>query len=348
MRSASRLGSSLHKNKGFTLVELLVVIAIIGILVGLLLPAVQAAREAARRMSCQNNLKQLGLAAHNHHSAFDKFPPGFIGTLNATEFAATSGWKPDTNTYVGHLVMLFPYMEATQLYDLWSTKRDMNVLKSGIGAATTDAWRYRRWVDGAYPTESLWDQMQFKVSSLVCPSDNPDSATICGTEIYTTSTGVAMQGWLTDALGKTNYLGSAGILGKGNTAVPAGFTVSRDALSGVFHNRSKTGFRDVRDGTSNTIMFGEVVGIFTDSVKATGRTWAMTWNCGPMFSEWFRPTYNLGNQKVWQRFTSMHPADVIQFTMSDGAVKPISMTIDAQLLIYLTAIADGQVASIPQ
>src|SRR5579862_9668764 len=71
-----------RKRKGFTLIELLVVIAIIAVLISLLLPAVQAAREAARRSQCRNNLKQIGLAAHNYHDINNCFPPAFTWLLN--------------------------------------------------------------------------------------------------------------------------------------------------------------------------------------------------------------------------------------------------------------------------
>jgi len=77
------------KSRGFTLVELLVVIAIIGILVGLLLPAVQAAREAARRMSCSNNLKQLGLALHSYHDLYRRLPPGGVYSRSLV----SDGWS---------------------------------------------------------------------------------------------------------------------------------------------------------------------------------------------------------------------------------------------------------------
>lgn len=104
---------------GFTLVELLVVIAIIGVLVGLLLPAVQAAREAARRMQCQNNMKQFGLAMHNHMSAFNAFPPGNVNYDESGNRFKTGGWQHGQNELGWHwLAMLFPYIEQPAMWEL--------------------------------------------------------------------------------------------------------------------------------------------------------------------------------------------------------------------------------------
>jgi prepilin-type N-terminal cleavage/methylation domain-containing protein len=99
--------------RGFTLVELLVVIAIVGILIAMLLPAIQAAREAARRMSCQNNLKQIGLAFHGYHDAMQHLPPPKFGNV-ATSLQASA------------LVLILPYMEESDRFAGYDLKKPVN------------------------------------------------------------------------------------------------------------------------------------------------------------------------------------------------------------------------------
>ncbi len=133
-RSNSRL-------QGFTLIELLVVIAIIALLVSLLLPAVQQAREAARRSSCKNNLKQLGLALHNYHDVFKVFPPSTTMSRNATGYFPSAGWSPQSR--------ILPYIEQSQLQDLF----DFDV---GYGQGTNPQFTGNR------------------IDLLICPSDPND------------------------------------------------------------------------------------------------------------------------------------------------------------------------------
>src|SRR5690348_8005346 len=124
MRKVDSMRAS-GNHRGFTLIELLVVIAIIAVLIALLLPAVQAAREAARRSQCINNMKQIGLAIHNYHTAQNCFPMGVRAPTPGAACCgqgAWGGWSP-------HAMML-PYLEQAVLFNA------INFMMTNRGNAT--------------------------------------------------------------------------------------------------------------------------------------------------------------------------------------------------------------------
>ncbi|QDT44250.1 Type II secretion system protein G precursor [Gimesia alba] len=126
------------RRRGFTLIELLVVIAIIAILIALLLPAVQQAREAARRSTCKNNLKQVGIALHNYHETHRCFPPGWVqpsraSTCQANSSSSTSGCLPGW----GWGTMLLPFIEQATLYNALNVRSTHLVVTPSTESKTT-------------------------------------------------------------------------------------------------------------------------------------------------------------------------------------------------------------------
>ena len=218
------------KQHGFTLIELLVVIAIIAILIALLLPAVQQAREAARRSSCKNNLKQIGLALHNYHDTHKTFPPGWVAWLDCPS-PINDSYRTGGDQYAWSMLIL-PYMDEAAIYNLQDFAAG-NIVCSGSNPELTGS-------SGPMPAPTVANGLATPIDTFMCPSDI--SPTI--------RTG---QGW-SDGYPKSNYLGNYGRVARS----PHGFSISEN--TGIFRCDSKVQIRDIIDGTSNTIMVGEVSG----------------------------------------------------------------------------------------
>ncbi len=298
---------------GFTLVELLVVIAIIGILVGLLLPAVQAAREAARRMQCSNNLKQQGLALHNFHDAYKRFPPGSLGIVAAPPANGNNSWPAHQN--IGTLFFLLPYIEQSAIYNNVSAglNVDINGFPLNSYPATPSPPIQPYWAN-----QAAWTAAQIKIPAYVCPSADPFNNT--NTFACTFTNGLTVTGAYFASnmpnLGRTNYAPTCGGIGEAHTN-PAGW----GRYSGLFWPRSKKRMADCVDGTSNTMAFGEVLG---DRIATGPMLYAFTWmGMGGHPTAWGLPSPT--DRPGWYQFGSMHSGQ-IQVALVDGSVRGISGT----------------------
>ncbi len=205
---------------GFTLIELLVVIAIIAVLVALLLPAVQQAREAARRTQCKNNLKQLGLALHNYHDTFGTFPPAYLILPggNAT-MGPPSPTTGDTGPGWTALTLLLPQIEQANLYNSFNIN--------------LPCWSPQNATLATRP-----------ISTYLCPSAGNASA------VYSV---VDTAGTVLATFARSNYVANAGRIDVWDEKAA---DLSQIA-DGPFYRNSRTQMRDVSDGLTNTVFFGE-------------------------------------------------------------------------------------------
>lgn len=237
---------------GFTLVELLVVIAIIGILVGLLLPAVQAAREAARRMSCSNNFKQLGIGIHNYHAAYKQLPTHGSGTQPGTPGPWYRSSDYGNRHRLSMLVPILPFIEQQALWNEISnpnSKRTDGNTSAAVGTPT-NPWPAM----GPTPEKIQYIPWTTEVPTYRCPSDP----------------GVGLP-----ALGRTNYAACLGdsswllhLANRNNnrTRVTNGRSrQSNAAHRGFFKPLQEAKFRDCLDGLSNTIAMGEIITYLGDN-----------------------------------------------------------------------------------
>lgn len=309
-----------NRQHGFTLVELLVVIAIIAILVALLLPAVQQARESARRTSCKNNLKQIGLALHNYHDTHRTFCPGDIGepaTAPTAWCLKTSGAY--TERGAPWTVLILPFLEQTALYDQFNFNERFSLMWGRTvyhGHATNHAAGNRR------------------LSAFECPSDPLATA-----EHHLSNYRGVMGGGLTQDCGPSTY---------------------RFYRNGILFVNSRIRFADITDGSSNVFLCGEsIYNAITElstggqgmgwassvSLRNDGRHPANLTGARDGINSWSgRPEINDANSVTSHTFGSRHPGGC-HFLMADGSVHFLSENMDIITFRNLGIRDDGEVVA---
>ncbi len=308
-----------NAKSGFTLVELLVVITIIGILISLLLPAVQSAREAARQLQCANNLKQLGLAVLNYESAWSTLPPGGIHT-------GTGNTRPEAmgNWAIG----ILPHLEQQALFDqydqdLYNSHPDnLPVLKTllGLMICPTDADARRLVKPGQGPTDEEIAPGSYKA--------------ISGSRWGNENGFFDYPPFHTSMSGNIRHRGAFTVVGVGGMDV---VTVA-----------------EIRDGTSNTLLFAEY---HTQTAPERKAFWASTHSFHNLAScqleSYTRvPDFDVcmqanGNM-FWQchrASASLHAGGVFNVGLADGSVRGLSQNIDGTVFQHLATIAGHEVVT---
>ncbi len=231
-QSASSKSLQPRSHRAFTLIELLVVIAIIGVLVALLLPAVQAAREAARRMSCSSNLRQVGLAMHNYHAAYDRFPSGWYSDLPDDE----PGW--------GFEAAILPFIEQQPAFEkinfAWAIDDDYHIY-----LRTHVVQTYLCPSDPGFevPEIAEADEAHHHDHTIMHPMVPEDEE-----EHDHAGENIDAHGPYLFRMSRTNYVGMFGTKEIEDNPFDG---------DGTFYGNSKTRFLDYLDGMSTTIMMGE-------------------------------------------------------------------------------------------
>ncbi|RUL82812.1 DUF1559 domain-containing protein [Tautonia sociabilis] len=296
---------------GFTLIELLVVIAIIGVLIALLLPAVQAAREAARRAQCSNNLKQLALAAMNYESSHGCLPPGGFPVR-----ANPASGVPHNDHSVFERVG--PFLEQQAIFNAINFElnayRNENLTAVGTGIAT------------------LW-----------CPSDATVSEATPLIPDAAASVGVGSAAWMyppprpagTWTQQHTSYRGVSGIWASSPSSLdPAEIRRARANKNGVIFASSSVRLAEIRDGTSNTLLFDERAHSYYPN--AASRTPQLAPYYAAIYGAWthgvytFDGVYNNPPNRVRSPATpsSQHPGG-INAAFCDGSVRFLKDSIDS-------------------
>ena len=301
---------------GFTLIELLVVIAIIGVLVALIMPAVQAARESANRAKCQNNLKQLGLAAQEYHDNFNSFPAGWYCTVPGVDSNGNqTGYDPNCASSAQPYQ---PYM--------WNGMTGL-FLKLEMGNL------YNEINFNNYPTDtSNWTAIRRTVDGFVCAS-NRKPAAVAGANANNNSPPKS---------GPSDYRANmaAGMVLPGANPNCMTQDPTNPACciydNGVMYQNSAVSFADITDGTTNTVLIGETLtGTWPDATSCCVRT-----NTDRTVNK----PINIGGVNYYVYWMSKHP-NMVNFAKCDGSVAVVTNQIQKLVLNKMMTRNGGEALS---